>query len=387
MATLPFNSTNVPLFDAKTQVKALQPYLEDACRRVLLSGQAIGGPEVSALEQEVADYCGAAAAVACASGSDALSLCLAALDIGPGDEVILPPFTFFASAGAVARCGATPVFADIEADTYNIDPHQVENKITPRTRAIMAVHLYGQCCDMEALWRIAERHNLPIIEDACQAIGADYQGKRAGTLGSMACFSFYPTKNLGAYGDAGMVVTSDRDWADKMTALRNHGSHQRYYHELLGWNSRLDALQAALLRVKLPYLDKWCDGRAAIAKRYDRLIDEHQLGHLFKKPVVRSYGRHTFHQYVVRVQNGLRDALRDHLKKDSIGTEVYYPLCLHQQKAFLHLGYKAGDFPVSERAASEVMALPMFPELSLEQQKRVVQSCGNFIRSRLRLAA
>lgn len=379
--------TPVPLFDAKAQVKALQVQLEEACRRVLQSGQAIGGPEVTGLEKELADYCGAAAAIGCSSGSDALSLCLAALDIGAGDEVILPPFTFFASAGAVARAGATPVFADIEADTYNLDPHQVENKITPRTKAIMVVHLYGQCCDMEPLWQISERHGIPIIEDACQAIGSDYQGKRTGTLGSMACFSFYPTKNLGAYGDAGMVVTNDPDWANKMVALRNHGSHQRYYHEMLGWNSRLDALQAALLRVKLPYLDKWCDGRAGIAKRYDRLIDEHQLGQLLKKPTVKSFGKHTFHQYVVRVQNNLRDALRDHLKQDGIGSEVYYPLCLHQQQVFKSLGYKAGDFPVSEKAARELMALPIFPELSLEQQRRVVESCGNFVRGRLRMAA
>lgn len=378
---------SVPLFDAKTQVKALQVQLEEACRRVLLSGQAIGGPEVTGLEQELADYCGAAAAVACSSGSDALSLCLAALDLGPGDEVILPPFTFFASAGAVARCGATPVFCDIEADTYNLDPHQIENKITPRTKAIMVVHLYGQCCDMEPIWQIAERHGLPIIEDACQAIGSDYQGKRTGTLGSMACFSFYPTKNLGGYGDGGMVVTNDQDWANKMVALRNHGSHQRYYHEMLGWNSRLDALQAALLRVKLPYLDKWCDGRAGIAKRYDRLVDELQLGHLLKRPTVRGYGRHTFHQYVVRVSGGQRDALREHLKREGVGTEVYYPLPLHQQKVFASLGYKTGDFPVSEKAAREVMALPIFPELSLEQQRRVMGACADFIRGKLRLAA
>ncbi len=387
MAAPTASSAPVPLFDAKIQIKALQLHLEEACRRVLLSGQAIGGPEVTALEKELADYCGASAGIACSSGSDAISLCLAALDIGPGDEVIMPPFTFFATAGAVVRAGATPVFVDIEADTYNMDPHQIENKITPRTKAIMPVHLYGQCCDMEPIWQVSERHNLPIIEDACQAIGSDYQGKRTGTLGSMACFSFYPTKNLGGYGDGGMVVTNDQDWANKMVALRNHGSHQRYYHEMMGWNSRLDALQAALLRVKLPHLDKWCDGRAAIAKRYDRLVDEHQLGHLFKKPAVRSYGKHTFHQYVVRVLNGQREALRDHLKQDGIGTEVYYPLCLHQQKVFKNLGHKAGDFPNSEKAAKEVMALPIFPELSLDQQRRVMLSCADFIRGKLRMAA
>lgn len=383
----PTTAKPVPLFDAKIQNKALQIHLEDAFRRVLLSGQAIGGPEVEALEREIASYCGAARAVACASGSDALMLAMAAMDIGPGDEVILPPFTFFASAGSVSRLGAKPVFVDIDPETYNLDPHQVENKITPRTKAIMVVHLYGQCADMEPIWRVAERHDLPIIEDACQAIGSEYQGKRTGTLGSMACFSFYPTKNLGGFGDGGMIVLSDEEWADKLISLRNHGSKQRYYHELMGWNSRLDALQAALLRVKLAYLDKWCDARAAMAKRYDRLIEEHQLGYLLKKPTVRNYGRHTFHQYVVRVSNDLRDALRDHLKQNGIGSEIYYPLPLHQQKVFAALGYRAGDFPASERAAQEVMALPIFPELSLEQQRSVIGSCADFMRCRLRMAA
>lgn len=379
--------TAVPLFDAKMQTQALLMHMEEAVRRVLISGQFIGGPEVQKLEEELASYCGAARAVACASGSDALSLALAALDIGAGDEVILPTFTFFASAGAVARCGARPVFVDIEADTCNLDPHQVESKITPQTKAIMAVHLYGQCADMEALWRIAERHHLPIIEDAAQAIGADYQRKRAGTLGSIACFSFYPTKNLGGCGDGGLVTTNDPEWADKMVSLRNHGSKQRYYHDALGWNSRLDALQAALLRVKLPHLDKWCDARRAIAHRYDKLIDELQLQHLLTRPTVRSYGRHVFHQYVVRVQGGQRDVLRDYLKREGVGTEVYYPLPLHLQEVFKPLGYRRGAFPIAERAAADVLALPIYPELSLDQQRRVMHVCADYQRQKLRIAA
>jgi dTDP-4-amino-4,6-dideoxygalactose transaminase len=247
----------VPLCDLQAQYRPLADQLQAATTRVLASGQVILGPEVQALEREVADYCGAGFAVGCGSGSDALLLALHALDVGPGDEVILPPFTFFATAGAVCRTGARPVFADIDEATYNLDPLQVENKITPRTRAILAVHLFGQCMEMDALWHIAERHNVPIIEDAAQAIGAAYQGKRTGTLGAIACFSFYPSKNLGAYGDAGMVVTSDPEWAARMACLRVHGMEPKYYHKYLGWNARLDALQAALLRVKLPYLDSW----------------------------------------------------------------------------------------------------------------------------------
>jgi dTDP-4-amino-4,6-dideoxygalactose transaminase len=369
------------------QTQALLVQMEAAVRRVLVSGQFIGGPEVQKLEEELADYCGAARAVACASGSDALSLALAALDIGPGDEVILPTFTFFATAGAVARCGARPVFVDVEADTFNLDPHQVESKITPRTKAIMAVHLFGQCADMEVLWRIAERHDLPIIEDAAQAIGAEYQRKRTGTLGAIGCFSFYPTKNLGGCGDGGVVTTNDPEWGDKISALRNHGSFQRYYHRYLGWNSRLDAIQAALLRVKLPYLDGWCEARRAIAHRYDKLIEELQLQHLLTRPTVRSYGRHVFHQYVVRVHGGQRDALREHLQRAGIGTEVYYPLPLHLQEVFQPLGYRRGSFPIAERAAAEVLALPMYPELSLEQQRRVLLVVADYLRQKLRIAA
>jgi dTDP-4-amino-4,6-dideoxygalactose transaminase len=377
----------VPLFDLQTQFRELQPQIERALHRVLASGQVILGPEVAALEEEIAHYCGTGHAVGCASGSDALLLALQALEIGPGDEVILPPFTFFATAGMVCRSGARPVFADIDADTYNVDPIQVENKITERTRAILVVHLFGQCADMEALWHVAERHQLPIIEDAAQAFGADYGGKRAGTLGALGCFSFYPSKNLGAYGDAGMVVTNDPGWAARLGALRVHGMEEKYYHKYMGWNARLDALQAAILRVKLPLVERWIEARQAAALRYDALIDEYHLGRFFRRPVVRAQRRHVFNQYVVRVDPSQRAALMSYLRGERIGCEVYYPVPLHLQECLAYLGYQEGDFPTSENACQEVLALPMYPEIQEEQQHRVIRCCADFLRQRVRRAA
>jgi dTDP-4-amino-4,6-dideoxygalactose transaminase len=381
------SGASVPLFDLQAQYRELQPELEAAVMRVLASGQVILGPEVAALEAEVAAYCGVGHGVGCGSGTDALSLALHALELGCGDEVILPAFTFFATAGSVSRTGARPVFCDIDPNTYNLDPTQVESKITPRTRAILVVHLFGQCADMEPLWSIAERHDLILIEDAAQSLGAEYQGKRAGSLGSLGCLSFYPTKNLGAYGDAGMIVTNDAEWARRMKCLRVHGMEPRYYHKYLGWNARLDALQAAMLRVKLPHLERWIGNRQAIAARYDALIDEKHLSHFLERPIRRLDRRHTFNQYVVRVANGQRDALVRHLKAEQIGCEIYYPLALHQQECLRHLGYGTGDFPVSEEAAGQVLALPIYPELSVEQQRRVIQSCAAFLRQQVRRAA
>jgi dTDP-4-amino-4,6-dideoxygalactose transaminase len=381
------NAKGVPLCDLNTQYGELQTKIEEAIGRVLSSGQVILGPEVAALEKEVALYCGAGHGIGCASGTDALLLAIEALKIGPGDEVIVPPFTFFASASMVCRTGARPVFADIDAATYNLDPHQVESKITPRTRAIMVVHLFGQCADMEPLWHIAERHNIPIIEDAAQSFGADYQGKRAGTLGAMGCFSFYPSKILGAYGDAGLVVTSDPDWAACMHALRVHGMEPKYYHKYLGWNARLDAIHAAMLRVKLPYVERWIEGRQLAASRYDALIEEQHLEQFLQRPVVKPHGRHVFGQYVVRVGQGQRDALVRHLKSEHIGCEVYYPVALHLQECLSYLGYGSGDFPISELACREVLALPIFPEIKEDQQRRVIQSCASFLRQNARLAA
>ncbi len=377
----------VPLCDLQTQYRELQPELEAAVLRVLASGQVILGPEVAALESEVARACGVAYGVGCGSGSDALSLALHALDLEPGDEVILPAFTFFATAGAIVRAGLRPVFCDIDPITFNMDPLQVENKITERTRALMVVHLFGQCADMEPLWRIAERHDLIVVEDAAQALGAEYQGKRVGSLGSIGCLSFYPTKNLGAYGDAGMVVTNDPEWAGRMKCLRVHGMEPRYYHKYLGWNARIDAVQAAMLRVKLPHLERWIGDRQAVAARYDALIEEHHLTHFLERPIRRPHRRHTFNQYVVRVANGQRDALVRQMKAENIGCEIYYPLALHQQECLRYLGYRSGDFPASEEAARQVLALPIYPELKAEQQRRVIQCCAGFLRQQVRRAA
>jgi dTDP-4-amino-4,6-dideoxygalactose transaminase len=381
------HGSGVPLCDLLAQYRDLRPQLEEALARVLASGQVILGPEVAALEREVAHYCGVSHGVGCASGTDALLLAISALGLGPGDEVILPAFTFFATAGSVCRTGARPVFADIDPLSYNIDPVQVESKITPRTRALLVVHLFGQCADMEPLWHVAERHDLTVIEDAAQALGAEYQGKRAGSLGALGCLSFYPTKNLGAYGDAGMVVTGDPEWAARMACLRVHGMEPKYFHKHLGWNARLDALQAAMLRVKLPHLEGWLEARQRVARRYDELIEEHHLGHFLERPAVRPQRRHTFNQYVVRVARGERDALARHLKSEGVGYEIYYPMALHQQECLRHLGYRAGDFPASEEAARRVLALPMYPELTAEQQQRVITVCASYLRRQNRRAA
>jgi dTDP-4-amino-4,6-dideoxygalactose transaminase len=379
--------SGVPLCDLQTQYARLRPALEAAVTRVLASGQVILGPEVAALEEEVAGYCGASHGVGCGSGTDALSLALHALEIGPGDEVILPSFTFFATAGSVVRTGARPVFVDVDPTTYNMDPYQVESKITPRTRAILVVHLFGQCADMVPLWQVAQRHDLPIIEDAAQSLGAEYQGKRAGSLGAIGCLSFYPTKNLGGYGDAGMTVTSDAAWAARMACLRVHGMEPRYFHRHVGWNARLDALQACMLRVKLPHLEGWIADRQAAAQRYDQLIEQEHLTGFLQRPIALSGRRHTFNQYVVRVAGGQRDALVRHLKAEGIGCEIYYPLPLHLQECLAYLGYRLGDFPAAEEASRAVLAFPMFPEITPQQQARVVGSCAGYLRKQVRRAA
>jgi dTDP-4-amino-4,6-dideoxygalactose transaminase len=381
------HGTAVPLCDLQVQYGELQMQIEAALARVLSSGQVILGPEVAALEDEVAGYCGASHGVGCGSGTDALSLALHALEVGPGDEVILPSFTFFATAGSVCRTGARPVLCDIDPLTYSIDPLQVENKITPRTKALLVVHLFGQCADMAPLWQVAERHGLPIIEDAAQSLGALYQGKPAGSLGAVGCLSFYPTKNLGAYGDAGMAVTSDPAWARRMAVLRVHGMEPKYHHGLLGWNGRLDALQAAILRVKLPHLERWIAARQAAAQHYDSLIEEHHLSHFLDRPTARPDRRHTFNQYVVRVAGGARDSLVHHLRGQGVGCEIYYPLPLHLQECLAYLGHQEGYFPASEEACRCVLALPMFPEITAEQQRRVIGVCAAYLRKQVRRAA
>ena len=355
--------------------------------RVLDSGQVILGPEVAAFEQEAANYCGAAQGIGCGSGTDALLLALHALEIGPGDEVIMPPFTFFATVGSVLRTGATPIFADIDPLTYNIDPRQIEAKITDRTRAIMPVHLYGQCADMEPIWQIAEEHDLVVIEDAAQAIGAEYRGKKTGTLGGIACFSFYPSKNLGTYGDAGLVTTNDPDWAARMRALRVHGMEPKYYHKFVGWNARLDAIQAAILRVKLPHLEKWTHARQLAAERYDDLIENSRLHRFLQRPMIAPNRRHVYNQYVVRVAGGERDTVMQHLKQNGVSCDIYYPVPLHLQECLKHLDYRAGDFPISEEACRSVLALPMFPEITLAQQQRVIDVCASYRMMQTRVAA
>lgn len=378
---------SVPLVDVQGQYRALEEQLNAAVLRVLASGQVILGPEVSAFEREVAEVCGVTHGVGCGSGTEAISLALHALDIGPGDEVIVPTYTFFATVGCVCRTGATPVFVDMDPVTYNLDPLQIESRITPRTRAIIPVHLFGQCADMDPIWRIADRHGLVVIEDAAQALGSEYQGKKAGSLGSIGCLSFYPSKNLGGFGDAGMAVTSDPEWAKKMVCLRGHGMEPRYHHQYIGWNARIDAVQAALLRVKLPHLETYLQGRERAAKRYDGMIDEAHLGQYLQRPLARPQRRHTYNQYVVRVARGERDALVQYLRSEQIGCEIYYPIPLHLQSCLRHLGYRKGDLPASEEAATSVLALPIFPEITEEQQARVIQAVATFVRMGARKVA
>lgn len=369
----------VPLCDIQAQYQALKPEIEAAVLEVMASGQAIMGPVLAKFEQEAADYCGVQHAIGCADGTNALLLALQALDIGPGDEVILPPFTFFATVGSVVRVGAKPVFADIDPITFNLDPAQIVARLTPRTKAIIPVHLFGQCADMEPIWDLAKSHDLYVIEDAAQAFGATYRGKKTGGLGHIGCFSFYPSKNLGTLGDGGMVTTDNDHLAAKLKALRVHGSEQKYFHRYVGWNARLDAIHAAILRVKLPHVDGWLNGRRQAAQRYDRLIEQAQLHGEIYRPVAREFGEHTYNQYVIRVAAHRRDPLVAHLKEKQIGCDIYYPLCLHQQECLQPLGHKLGDFPHAEEAARSVLALPMFPDLSETQQRRVVEACGQFL--------
>ena len=379
--------TPVPLCDIGITTRELRPQLDEALKRVLDSGQLINGPEVVALEKELSDYCESNYALGCGSGTEALSLALHGLEIGVGDEVILPPYTFFATVGSIIRCGATPVFCDIDPVTFNIDPYQIESKITPKTKAIMAVHLFGQCADMEPIWSIAERHGLLVIEDAAQSLGAEYKGRRAGTLGAVACLSFYPSKNLGGFGDSGAVVTNDPEWYERMRILRMHGMEPRYYHHMVGWNGRIDAIQAALLRVKLPHLDRWIAERRQAAKNYDALIEGNHLHGMLIRPMEAKNCLHTYNQYVVRVQSGKRDELLSYLKASQIGCEVYYPLSLHQQPCFKNIGYSFGSFPASEEAQKCTLALPMFPGITQAQQEIVVHTCAAFLRQTVRSAA
>ncbi|HUK62500.1 MAG TPA: DegT/DnrJ/EryC1/StrS family aminotransferase, partial [Dongiaceae bacterium] len=345
---------NVPLLDLKAQYADIRQDVDDAVRRVMESARFIGGPEVSGLEEEVARYSQCAHAIACASGTDALLLALRALDIGPGDEVVTSAYSFFASAGVISNVGATPVFVDIDPRTYNLDAHRLEAAITPRTRAVIAVHLYGQCCDLTAVRAICDKRQVWLIEDAAQAIGSEWEGRRAGSVGDFGCFSFFPSKNLGGAGDGGMMVTQKPDLADRARLLREHGARPKYYHALVGTNSRLDAIQAAILRVKLRHLDRWSEARARNAEIYNRLLEGSRVTRPYHDPRT----RHIYNQYILQVED--RDGLKQHLTERGVGTEIYYPVPLHLQQCFASLGYGVGDMPHSETAAKQTLALPIY---------------------------
>ncbi len=373
----------VPFFDLNAQFSSIEKEIKSAIDEVFKTQQFILGPKVEALEQSIAHYCQTRFAVGVASGSDALLLSLMALGIGSGDEVILPPFTFFATAGVVSRLGAIPVFVDIDPVTYNIDPSKIEPRVTSKTKAIIPVHLFGQCADMDPLLEIAKENKFSVIEDAAQALGAEYKprpnanGRRAGQIGEIGCFSFYPTKNLGAFGDAGMVVTDHPDLAEKIRMLRVHGSQPKYFHKRIGINSRLDAIQAAILLVKFEYLEKWTAERQRKAERYQLLFQD-SLSSVdgLKLPTIQYQNRHIFHQYVIRVRD--RDRLKRFLTENGIGTDIYYPLPLHLQECYSFLRHRKGDLPISEKASEESLALPIFPELRDDQQEFVVDRIKTF---------
>ncbi|MFP4531293.1 MAG: DegT/DnrJ/EryC1/StrS family aminotransferase [Desulfobacterales bacterium] len=373
----------VPLLDLKRQYQQIK----DACLRVTTeiydSQHFILGPYVETLEQEISAYCQTDYAVGVSSGTDALLIALMAADIGAGDRVLTTPYTFFATAGSIRRLGAIPVFADIEADTYNIDPHALESVLTKMppeekqtVKAIMPVHLYGQCAEMTPILEIAGSLGLSVIEDAAQAIGSEYQGKRAGALGDFGCFSFFPSKNLGGFGDGGIVTTQSSDLYDRLKILRVHGGHPKYYHQVIGGNFRLDALQAAIVSIKLSYLDQWTRARQENAEKYRSLFKAAGLEAVIGLPV-KKQDRHIYNQFVIRVPEK-RDALRAWLNESGVGNEIYYPVPLHLQACFADLGYREGDMPVSEKAAAETLALPIFPELADEELEYVVDRIRAF---------
>jgi dTDP-4-amino-4,6-dideoxygalactose transaminase len=367
---------NVPLLDLKAQYRQIRVEVMAALEAVCEEQAFILGARVADLEKDLQRYLGAAHAVGVASGTDAILLSLMVCGVGPGDEVVTVPYTFFATAGSISRLGAKPVFVDIRPDTFNMDAAQVAERVTPRTKAIIPVHLFGQCADMELIVKVAASRDLAVIEDAAQAIGAKRRGRQAGTIGRLGCFSFFPSKNLGGFGDGGMVTTGDAALAERVRMLRVHGSREKYLHEMVGFNSRLDALQAAVLRVKLTYLDRWTQGRKGNATRYERLFQDAKLQDRVTLPVTDPDNYHVFNQFTIRVQK--RDELRAYLKDKGIGTEVYYPIPLHLQTCYRELGYRAGSFPESERAAREALSLPIYAELSDDQLAYVVDTIAAF---------
>jgi dTDP-4-amino-4,6-dideoxygalactose transaminase len=364
----------VPLLDLKREYASIREEIDKAVFEVLNHTQFVLGPEVKSLEEKIARYCETKYAIGVASGTDALLLSLRAVGVEPGDEVITSTFSFFASAGVIANLKAIPVFVDIDPFTYNLDPEQIEKKINRKTKAIIPVHLFGQCAEMNPILEVASRYDLKVVEDAAQAIGAKYKGKKSGSMGDTGCFSFYPSKNLGGAGDGGMIVTNDPDLAEKLRLLRTHGSKNKYFHSTVGFNSRLDTLQAAILRVKLKYLDSWHETRRKNAAYYDKSFKGMNL----ITPKAESYNYHIYNQYTIAVKN--RDKLKEHLAQNQIGYDTYYPLPLHLQKCFEDLGYKNGDLPNSENKALEVISLPIYPGLTKEEQDFVIEKITHFLK-------
>ena len=379
---------HVPLLDLKAQHATIRDEVRDAIDRVVESQHFILGPEVEALEREIAEYSGCGHGIGVSSGTDALLVALMAIDLKPGDEVVTTPYTFFATAGAISRLGGKPVLVDIDPLTYNIDPARIEAAITSRTRAIIPVHLYGQMADMDPIMEIAERRGLHVIEDAAQAIGSEYTGLRAGSIGHLGCFSFFPSKNLGGVGDGGMVTSNDAELAHRVKLLRNHGYSPKYYNKVVGGNFRLDAIQAAVLRVKLRYLDQWTEARQRNAALYRDLFGEAGLTVSLDEfaggakgvvlPLEAFNVRHIYNQFVIRSHR--RDELIKHLKERQIGSEIYYPVPMHLQECFSELGYGKGDFTASESAADETLALPIYPELTREHLVTVTEAIAQFVR-------
>lgn len=362
----------INLIDLKVQYENIESEINSAIKEVLDSSRFIMGENVKKLENEIAEFTGVKYGIGVGNGTDALKLILKALGIGPGDEVITTPFTFFASAETTSVVGATPVFADIEEKNFCIDPESIEEKITDKTKAIIPVHIFGQMCDMDKIMDIAKRHNLIVIEDACQAIGAEYKGKKAGSIGHVGCYSFFPTKNLGAYGDGGMVVTDDKDLAEKIKLLRVHGSKVKYHHEVIGYNSRLDEIQAAILRVKFKYIEQWNDLRKEKAHIYNELLSDVNID----LPVERKDCKHVYHLYTIG--SNKRDELTNYLNKNGIATGIYYPIPVHRQSVYKYLNYEIGSLPVAEKACTRTFALPLYPEITIEDQKYVANKIIEF---------
>ena len=380
---------NVPLLDINRDNRPYRDEFVEALAEVVDSGRFLFGPDVVELEKEIAEYSQADFAVGCASGSDALLLALMALGIGPGDEVIVPSFTFFASVSCITRLGATPIFADIRPDTFNMDTVHLETLITDRTRAIIPVHLFGQCAEIDRICQIAGDHDIPVIEDAAQAIGAAYHSRPAGSWGLVGCFSFYPTKNLGGMGDGGMMTSCDEEMSDRLRLFAGHGMRPRYYHQVVGINSRLDTFQAAVLRVKMRHLGEAIERRSAIANRYmECLKDQNLVGDdQITLPYIDPAAFHVWNQFSIRVAGGQRDAMRAHLADQGVGSEIYYPVPMHQQECFQFLEVDNSTLPETERAAAEILNLPIFPGLTEQEQDRVVGSIADFYQQSARLAA